>query len=509
MGVLYVPNEGITYGIPDRYATENVFLKTERENVPLPTWEESKDKMPRPVWDGHDDAIACYDKAWEIAFSNLRQPTEESGFVSNFIDTAFNGFLFMWDSSFILMFGKYGTRVFNFQRTLDNMYARQHTDGFICREICETKNGEQFFRHDPASTGPNVMAWSEWVFYENFGDLERIKKVFPPLMGYYRWTKLFRTWRDGTYWSSGLGCGMDNSPRVEEKYYDYMESCNGHMVWIDACCQQILSGRILCRMAALLGREDETREIEEEIEYLTKYINDKMWDEKTGFYYDLWRGDRVSGIKTLASYWALLAGIVPEDRLDRFVAHLLNKDEFMRTHAPASLSADAPGFEPGGDYWKGSVWAPTAYMTLKGLDAVGRFDLAHKIAMNHHGNVVKVFNETGTLWENYAPDYVGRGSASRKDFVGWTGLPPIAVLFEYVMGIIPDGQKKEITWHVNLTERHGVERYPLGTDAELNLICEARSSEDEKPKVTVKSNVPVKVKVVWCGGEFEVEPEIR
>ena len=47
----------------------------------------------------------------------------------------------------------------------------------------------------------------------------------------------------------------------------------------------------------------------------------------------------------------------------------------------------------------------------------------------------------------------------------------------------PDGQKKEITWHVNLTERHGVERYPLGTDAELTLICEARSEHAFVDKV--------------------------
>ncbi|MBQ3900968.1 MAG: glycoside hydrolase, partial [Clostridia bacterium] len=124
--------------------------------------------------------------------------------------------------------------------------------------------------------------------------------------------------------------------------------------------------------------------------------------------------------------------------------------------------------------------------------------------MNHHGNVVKVFNDTGTVWENYAPDFVERGSASKADFVGWTGLPPIAVLFEYVMGIIPDGMNKTVTWHVNLTERHGVKKYPLGTEAELDLICEARKSEDERPVVTVNSNIPVTVKVVWKGGEYEI-----
>lgn len=500
--MLYRVNEGMTYGEPNRYAEENVFIKMERENTPLPTYENSKDKLPRPVWDGHGDAIACYDKAWEIAFSNLRQPTEASGFCSNFIDTAFNGFLFMWDSAFIMMFGKYGSRAFDFQATLNNLYARQHSDGFICREICETENGEHFFRHDPASTGPNVMAWAEWVYYENFGDKDRISKVFAPLLGYYQWTRENRTWRDGSYWSSGWGCGMDNAPRVPEGADT--EFSNAHMVWVDACMQQILSGKILCRMAKILGREEETRDIEEEVEYLTKYVNDNLWDEDDGYYYDLWRNGELNHVKTLASYWALLAGVVPDEKISKFTSHLDNENEFKRMHRPSTLSADHPAFRPDGGYWLGSVWAPTTYMVLKGLEAVGKYDLAYDIALNHHTNVVKVFNETGTLWENYAPDKLWRGSSSARDFVGWTGLPPISVLFEYVMGILPDGQNGKITWRVNLTERHGVMKYPLGTKGELDLICEARDSETERPEITVKSNIPVTIEVIWKGGSYTI-----
>lgn len=502
MGVLYRVNEGMTYGESNPYAEENVFIHRERENRPLPTYEESKDMLPKPVWDGHADALACYDKAWQIAFSNLRQPTEASGFCSNFIDTAFNGFLFMWDSSFIVMFGKYGARIFDFQATLNNLYSRQHRDGFICREICETQNGEQFFRHDPASTGPNVMAWAEWVYYENFGDKKRVAEVFPPLLGYYQWLRANRTWPDGSYWSSGWGCGMDNTPRLQEGYHCMFS--HGHQVWVDACMQQILSGKILCKMAKILGRESETRDVEKEVAWLTEYVNAKLWDEETGFYYDLWRNGELNHVKSLASYWALLADVVPPERLPRFVAHLNNEKEFKRPHRPVTLSADHPQYVPTGDYWRGSVWAPTTYMVLKGLDEVGNFELAHEIAKNHHGNVIKVFNETGTVWENYAPEKAAPGQPAKPDFVGWTGLSPISIFFEYVMGILPDGQNRKITWHVNLTERHGVEKYPLGTDGELDLICEARKDTSEKPVVTVKSNIPVTVEVIWQGGSYTI-----
>ena len=71
-------------------------------------------------------------------------------------------------------------------------------------------------------------------------------------------------------------------------------------------------------------------------------------------------------------------------------------------------------------------------------------------------------------------------------------------MFEYVFGIRPDAQNKKITWYVNLTDRHGIMQYPLG-DATVDIICEARASENEKPIITVKSDKPVTVEVIWNG----------
>ena len=504
MGVLYQPGEGMTYGEePEALVRENAFIGKKTDLSPLPTFEGSVGVLPYPFIEGKEKYTDCYFAAWRTAFSNLKKATAASGFCSDFIDTAFNGFLFMWDSAFIVTYGKYGSRAFDFQSTLDNFYARQHPDGFICREICEDKSGDQFHRHDPSSTGPNVLPWAEWLYFENFGDALRIKKVFPPLLAYHRWLREHRTWRDGSYWTTGWGSGMDNSPRVERG--DDPRFSNGHMVWIDACCQMILSGKILYKMASLIGRENEARDVLDEALYLEKYVNEKMWDEREGFYFDL-RRDGLSDVKTIASYWALVAGIVPPERLERFVSHLTNKGEFMRPHAPATLSADDPEYCPLGGYWRGSVWAPTTYMTLRGLDAAGYEDVAYKIAKRHHAAVCEVWEKTGTFWENYAPDVIDRGEKGKSDFVGWTGLPPIAVFLEYVIGIKPRGNEKTVVWRVRETARHGVARYPLGKDTDLDLVCEARESASERPdvKVRVLRGGPVTVKVVWDGGEYEM-----
>lgn len=501
--------------LENRFWKENPFVRMTPEDTPLPTYENEKGRLPRPVWDGHDDVLRCYDKTWALAFSNLFKPTPDTGFVSNFIDTAFNGCIFMWDSAFILMFGKYGARSFNFQGTLDNLYSHQYADGYICREIEESTGRDHFTRFDPAATGPDVLAWCEWEYYKNFGDRDRLAKVFPCLMAYHEWMRANHTWRDGTYWSSGWGCGMDNLPRLQPEYHEAFS--HGHMVWNDACMQELMNCKLLMEMAKVLGREADTAGLQEEREHLIRVVNDILWDDETAFYYDLWKNGKLNYVKHIGAFWALLAEIVPADKAERFIAHLTNKSEFATPCMVPALSEDHPDFNPAGGYWKGGVWAPTNYMVLCGLDRYGKFDLSHRIALNYLNNVVSVFNDTGTVFENYAPcpdETTGKprpGDPSRGDFVGWTGLTPITVLFEFVFGIKPDAEHNVIRWHINLTERHGVERYPFGTDATLLLLCDARENVHDEPVVHITSDSPVTIELFWDNDTKSkvIEPEVN
>lgn len=489
---------------PNKFVGENKYINMKAEDKPLPTYEQEKGRLPRPVWEGHDDAIKCYDRAWEIAFRNLCRPKEGTGFVSNYIDTAFNGCIFMWDTVFMLMFGRYGARSFDFQGTLNNFYSHQYHDGYICREIEEDTGNEHFTRFDPSATGPEIMAWCEWEYFKNFGDTERLAKVFPCLMAYHEWMREYHTWRDGTYFSSGWGCGMDNIPRMEPGYD--VSFSHGHMIWNDACMQELMNCKILTDMAKVLGRQEDAAGLKAERDRLIKVVNEKLWDDKTAFYYDLWKNGELNFVKHIGAYWALLAEIVSPDNAERFIAHLTDEKEFAAPFMIPALSKDHPAFHPEGEYWRGGVWAPTNYMVLAGLDRYEKFDLSHKIGLNYVENVVSVFNDTGTLFENYAPVYgengrARKGNISRPEFVGWTGIAPISVLFEFVFGIKPDAENNTISWHIDLTDRFGVERYPFGKDATLTLLCEKRESVHDEPVVKITSDRPVKVKLIWDNGK--------
>lgn len=91
------------------------------------------------------------------------------------------------------------------------------------------------------------MPWREWEYFCNTADKDRLAAMFPVLLAYYQWFRKHRTWPDGTYWSCGWECGMDNQPRLPAGYSDYFE--HGHMSWIDTTCQQVFANRIPARMA--------------------------------------------------------------------------------------------------------------------------------------------------------------------------------------------------------------------------------------------------------------------
>jgi hypothetical protein len=489
--------------VDEPLVTQNTFLNRTPDQRPLPTFEESRDLLPQPHLPSHPEKVQAYWKAWELAFKNLRTPTPGSGFVSNYIDTAFNDCTFMWDSAFIVQFGRYGDRAFRFQGTLDNFYAHQHQDGFISREIRTTDGTEQWHRSCPFATGPNILAWAEWIHFQNFGDIERLREIYAPLAAYHLWTRKNRTWPNGTYWTNGLASGMDNMERVPAGCDPAME--HGWMTWTDATFQGILNARILAKMAKVIGRDDDIQ-AGPEAEHLTKWTNEHLWDEEEGFYFDCDRDGNPVAIKSVAAYWALLAEVVPEDRLDRFVAHLSDTKSFNRMHRVPTLAADAPKYVAvGGDYWCGAVWAPTNYMILRGLSETGQDSLAYEIAENHHDNILEVFKKTGTFWENYSPETAEPGHPSRRDFVGWTGLPPIAVFLEYILGLRPiDPLAGKLLWDIRLTEEFGVDHYPLGPEADVSLHCAARALETEEPQVTIQSNAPVEVEVIWRGGRMAV-----
>ncbi|MBR4889075.1 MAG: hypothetical protein IKU17_08025, partial [Clostridia bacterium] len=77
---LFLHNGNLFYA-PNPYVEKNSFFTQPVNTAPTCTYKENKDRLPLPVWEGHDDTVACYEHVLETAFSNFKAPDPPSRFV--------------------------------------------------------------------------------------------------------------------------------------------------------------------------------------------------------------------------------------------------------------------------------------------------------------------------------------------------------------------------------------------------------------------------------------------
>ena len=468
--------------------------------------------VPEPVLDANPDWLDLYGAAWELARDHIAAGTPENGFADHYLDEAFSDQIFQWDTCFMTLFGRYGLDAFPVMASLDNFYGVQRDDGFICR-VANESDGLPCVPTESSEPkiNPPLFGWSELLYLRQTGDLSRLRRVLPILDDYHDWLDENVRTEPGLYYTSMLGSGMDNAPRDEA--YDG---------WVDITAQQALGRAVLAELFQSLGEITLAGPQDSEAERICGDVRTFMWDDSEGFFFDLDFEGQFLTDKTLASIWPLLAGCATADQARRVVEHLASPAEFWRVHVFPSTAADSPAYDPNGHYWRGGVWAPTNYATVVALSRVGRPDLARRASENHLTNLHRVLTDfvpeagslaadavgdgCNTLWELYGPDDASPGTRwdatylGRQDFVGWTGLGPIALLLEYVIGLAADAPNDTLTWHVTRTDRHGVLGYRFG-DQLVDLVAKERSDTAAEVIIDITTSDPFTLVVVMGGHE--------
>ncbi|MGD9909872.1 MAG: trehalase family glycosidase [Candidatus Izemoplasmatales bacterium] len=462
--------------VENELTKKNTFKMKPLKVTTVPSIEHFIKNTPRIAWSNNEETISCYNYAWKQAYSSLKPANDY--FYKPFIDTCFNDHLFMWDSVFMMHFGKYAASAFPFFGTLDNLYQTQHSDGFICREIHEETGLERFERFDYSSTGPNLFAWIEWDRYQLTGDLERLKKVYPVITSYHQWLRNYRTWKDGTYFTSGWGSGMDNLPRQSAEYSP--EFHHGFLSWIDMTAQQALSCDCLIKIAKEIDVKIPT-DMEDEYHLLSVKIQE-MWDEDTGFFYDKNRFGQLTKIMTIGSFWVMLSGLASVKQAKRMVEHLMNPSDFYTTMVIPGLASHHPLCDD--NYWRGGVWAPTNYMVFKALERYGYYSEKHQLAKRYLQGIVQDYSEFQKLYEVYESKTGKHQSIARPDFVGWTGLAPITILIEDIFGIKLNYLHHELYIHIQEQNAYSIDQLHIGNDC-LHI---AYQPENEQAFIRVTSN---------------------
>jgi hypothetical protein len=390
-----------------------------------------------------------YATALAIAKKKVRDGDVAPIFKTPFLDAAFNGNIFLWDTCFIACYAKYHQDELPIANALDNFYHLQEADGYICREY--TPDGNPMWpKEHPVSINPPLLAFAELELYGISKNKQRLQEVYPTLKKFFNYLVAHYRMDDGLFFNDAFGSGMDNIPRYPDGWKDDGKGIpirNLHPeifvyeglspLWnrqgrgVDISAQMALFSEHLVTIAEIIHAKDDIAPYTKFYTDTKNAINQYCWNEEDGFYYDLGYGKQIKR-KHIGMFWVLIAGIVPPDKLKKVLDHLTSPDEFWRKFPVASFPADQPAFSGSGSYWLGSVWTPTNYMIIRGLQRYKQNELANKLARQYYWCVAEVYKNTKTFWENYAPDHIAQGSQARPDFCGWTAIVPIAIYHEFI-----------------------------------------------------------------------------
>ncbi len=463
-----------------------------------------KSKLPELVFESRPDLIELYNTTWQMAFDNIECPAKP-GWLPQMGCMPGSGKIWQWDSCFMAIFAKYANNEISPMNNLDNLYRLQRYDGYISMAYIIEQEKEAYQER----INPPLYAWIEWEYYLFTGDDSRFERVYTVLDKYYNWLKANRRRNNGLYWFEDTGSsGMDNSPRSSFQTPNLLGS---DVCFIDLCCQQALSAHYLSLIARKLGKIADEESFAFEYMKLNRLINHYMWCERKSFYYDVFTRDipelrhNFLSAKTAAAFWPILSGTANAEQIDGIVKHLLNPDEFWTQHPVPTLSIDDPNYDPKGGYWLGSVWAPTNYMIAAGLKKRGWNSISRDLTMKHLDAMTAVMkNKTfGGIWECYSPETPSpatkdeNGGLVRDNFVGWSGLGPIAMLIENVLGLSFDASTNTVSWEIAESGAHGMKNLHFNGRT-ISLLC-GKSSDPDEREIHIETSGEIKVSVTIAG----------
>ena len=400
---------------------------------------------------------------YDFTFNRLREAwkkgTGENGLQSRYLSLPASDRINQVEACAATFFLVYSNRAFPAHALLDNFYAKQEADGAIRGEYSEKTGKPVSHKANPEGVLPPLFAWAEHNIYHKIGLKKRVKDVMPVLSRHFAWLEKSFKRDNGLYAVPPEATGMTNAPRREAFYP------------VDFNTQAALNALYLSALADILNDKETAYQYKKAYFGLKTRINSQMWNEKERMYYDLDRKGSQVKVKTIASFWPLLAEIPNEAKSEALIQHLSDPHTFGLDHPFPTLAASEKDFDPRGGGYHGSVFPHLTYMVIKGLEKYGKFELARESAVKHlywmleHLHTEKGY--TGTLWEAYSPTQEGPAAWSghpdfpRSMFLPYAGLSTIALMIENVIGMYISLPRKTVDWIIPNLEIMGIEDLAL------------------------------------------------
>ena len=235
-------------------------------------------------------------------------------------------------------------------------------------------------------------------------------------------------WTTGKYFKSVAGFKDITEEDVDDeaKYVDRYHTAD--IYTLERCCLFAVDCECLSKMAKVLGYAEDAAFYDEQYRQMARRINERMWSEEDGCYYNLKFDGTLSKKQAPDCFMPLMTGLVPEERKERLLTILKDENKFWGEYMIPSIAKDDPAF-PNQAYWRGQIWPPQVLWTYLGLKRSGEDELAWEFANKVGSMLAREWSENGFTPENYNA-YTGRCSGSIH--YNWGVLMGLPLLEELV-----------------------------------------------------------------------------
>jgi neutral trehalase len=410
----------------------------------------------------NQDFVDIYVRSWNMIDDCWAKGTAQNNFAPLFFSLPKSSVINQLEACYSVFTLVYSNRIYQAHAALDNFYAKQEANGAIRGEY-DIETGEAVLdSHNPEGLLPPLFAWSEFDLYHKTGVKKRIKEILPTLERYFAFIDAVAFHEDiGLYTVPLLATGMPGSSRKDMHYP------------VDYNCQMAIFALYMAQLGDILNDKEIAFLYKKRYFMLKTKINALMWNNESGFYYDLNKDGRQIKVKTLAAYWSLIAELPSKENSERLIALLSDTKVFGAPNPFPTLAMNEKDFDENGGFYNGSVHPELTYMIIKGLEKNEKFEFAREIAVRHLYFILDTYhlegNAKGALWQAYQPLKDGPArmpdgqgaDVNKSDYLVTTSLITIAVMIENIVGLYISLPRKTVDWIVPMLELMGIENLSL------------------------------------------------
>ncbi len=353
----------------------------------------------------------------------------------------------------------YSNDRFNPTSTLDFFYAHQEENGAI-RANYDIQTFKPILKKDnPEGISCPIILWAEYNHFNKTDNKKRLKEIIPKLDNYLNWL-ISLTKKPNGLFHAPLSATFLPGPARKNTYYP-----------IDFNVFMAAAFNFMSKLTNFTNHRNLVIKYTKMFYQLKSLINNHFWDNSDKIYYDLDEHMNHIKVKTILSFFPLLANIPKSDKYNSLMRYLKSPEHFQTDHPFPCISLSDSHFSSSGQIYKGSVHFLLNFILIKGLEQYESHEFLRECIIKHLYGVLSVFESedkelSDTFWEAYhakkeLPAKSTKAITVRPNFTIHAALATIVLMIENIIGIEINLPKKMLHWVIPNLEELGIEYIQL------------------------------------------------